>query len=372
MPLAAQFKNNARTGLLAKLGRGRYAAPATIAKVRPAEPRTERALYLRWVRSVFEIWTHRVLAALDLTGQRTDATDKPPRFRIIFEWAPGQKPEGREARGQVGGTFKTREAAERAVKTRQADPHLGPVRNGTLTVEPVPPKAAKVATAAIEASADVVSTAVRPVTGDLFTADWEELIDQSGFKGLLDRISTSIADRNQKYFTTIVKTPVPRIGAQSQMIEDFRDRNTTLIKGLGQKQIEDLNSTLSAANAQGLRHEEIRDQIKERLGVSESRAKLIARDQTLKYNSSVHTAQAKDAGIAKFRWSTSHDGAVRPMHRALDGEIFAYDDPPITNDDGDRNLPGEDYQCRCVALPIIDLFEGIDDAPVFDPSVLNP
>lgn len=287
MPLAANLKANARTGLMAKLGRGRF-DPKAAAKIRPAEPRSERALYLRYVNSLFELWGHFVFDRLEI---------------------------------------------------RRADTRSGRAR--------------------------------RWDAGPLLSTDWAELVDRSGLNGLLDRIAVSIADRNQTYFDKVVKTPVPKIGAQASMVEDFRTRNIGLIKNLGDTQVSDVNSILSKGNAAGLRHEEIAGQIQEKLGVGRSRAKLIARDQTLKYNSSVHTAQAQAAGIEKFRWSTSHDAAVRPTHKALDGTIHAYSDPPVTNEDGDRNLPGEDYQCRCAAIPIIDAFADIDEEPdAFDPGLL--
>lgn len=46
------------------------------------------------------------------------------------------------------------------------------------------------------------------------------------------------------------------------------------------------------------------------------------------------------------------------MHQELDGTEQSWDDPPVTNEDGDRNHPGEDYQCRCVAYPILDELDG--------------
>jgi len=263
------FKQNKRVGLLAKIGRGQY-SPALVAQARPAEPRLERAQYLKWVRSVFVLWRHFVTDRLDL-HKRQDAP------------------------------------------------------------------------------------------GDLLSVDWDQLIDSSGLEGLLDRIAKSIAARNQNYFAGIVKAQPPRVGSQADMIRQFRERNIGLIKSAGHEQIDQINEVLARGNAAGLRHEEISAQIQERIGVSESRANLIARDQTLKYNSSIHTAQAAAAGIEEFTWSTSHDGAVRPYHKDLDGKVFRYDDPPVTNDAGDTNLPGEDYQCRCVPIPKISLFEGIDD-----------
>ena len=42
------------------------------------------------------------------------------------------------------------------------------------------------------------------------------------------------------------------------------------------------------------------------------------------------------------------------MHKDLDGKIFEFANPPITNEKGDRNNPGEDWQCRCEAIPIVE------------------
>jgi SPP1 gp7 family putative phage head morphogenesis protein len=137
--------------------------------------------------------------------------------------------------------------------------------------------------------------------------------------------------------------------------------------------VSQLNSVLSDANARGLRHEEIAKTIQATTGASKKRSKLIARDQTLKYNASVQKAQAQAAGISKYTWSTSKDAAVRPMHKALEGKQFSYDDPPVTNEDGDRNNPGEDYNCRCNAIPVIDLFADLDEPQQQEiPEVVPP
>lgn len=93
--------------------------------------------------------------------------------------------------------------------------------------------------------------------------------------------------------------------------------------------------------------------------VSESRAELIARDQTLKTNAAINGARQESAGITKYVWSTSLDERVRgnpdgawpdaePSHYDLEGKIFSWDDPP------EPGHPGEDYQCRCIALPYIE------------------
>ena len=267
------FKKNKRVGLLAKLGRGKY-DPKIVEQVRPAEPRIERALYLRWVRAVFTLWRHRVAAHID-PGRHDQRTDATPRA--------------------------------------------------------------------------------------LLNVDWDTLVDQSGLNDVLNKIARSLQDRNSKYFEKILSTPPPAVGEQAQRIAAFRKSNIELVKRAGHDMIADLNDTLSAANAKGLRHEEIADQIQDRIGVGERRAKLIARDQTLKYNASVQQTQAQAIGLNEYTWSTSHDGAVRPIHKALEGTRHSYENPPMTNEDGDRNNPGEDYNCRCQAIPYVALFADLDE-----------
>lgn len=84
-------------------------------------------------------------------------------------------------------------------------------------------------------------------------------------------------------------------------------------------------------------------------------AKFIARDQMAKLNADVTEQAQRDAGITRYEWSTSDDSRVRKSHAALDGKIFSWDDPPIVDEKtGRRCHPGQDYQCRCVALPIFD------------------
>jgi hypothetical protein len=62
---------------------------------------------------------------------------------------------------------------------------------------------------------------------------------------------------------------------------------------------------------------------------------------------------------------------VRERHAELDGERFRWDDPPVTNEDGDENHPGEDYQCRCTAYPVLPEL-GDESAPEPDAGGESP
>ena len=87
-------------------------------------------------------------------------------------------------------------------------------------------------------------------------------------------------------------------------------------------------------------------------------ARLLARDQTAKLNGQLTEAQQRDAGVNEYVWSTCGDSRVRDSHRRLHGKRFSWDNPPEVTP-GRRLHPGQDYQCRCVALPVFNL-EGIE------------
>jgi len=57
-----------------------------------------------------------------------------------------------------------------------------------------------------------------------------------------------------------------------------------------------------------------------------------------------------DAGIDSYVWRTMEDERVRETHDAVDGQTFPWSAPP---EETDNNHPGEDYQCRCWAEPVL-------------------
>jgi SPP1 gp7 family putative phage head morphogenesis protein len=102
-----------------------------------------------------------------------------------------------------------------------------------------------------------------------------------------------------------------------------------------------------------VRVEGLAKQLQDVAGSSDWDAERIARDQTLKLNSQLSQTRQQNAGVTSYTWSTSLDERVRPMHAALEGTTQTYADPPVTTKDGERNNPGEDVLCRCLAIPVI-------------------
>jgi SPP1 gp7 family putative phage head morphogenesis protein len=148
------------------------------------------------------------------------------------------------------------------------------------------------------------------------------------------------------------------------MRREYRDNIERSIKLLTAEQTGELRDKIQKYALTGGRHEGLKGTVQDHLksvlqdsyNVSLSRVQLIARQETKLAMSTYTYDRYKTAGIRQYKWrcvagTSAHP--VRPIHKALDGKIFSFDDPPVTNEKGDRNNPQEDFNCRCQALPII-------------------
>jgi len=135
------------------------------------------------------------------------------------------------------------------------------------------------------------------------------------------------------------------------VIETARAANVALVTNATADFLDQIRQALE--EHEGETSDEISAALQDRVGVSKSRGTLIARTETLKLNSQVVEHRARSAGAYTYRWSTSLDERVRPMHADLEDEIIHWDNPPVTNDAGDLNHAGRDFQCRCVPVVIV-------------------
>lgn len=131
--------------------------------------------------------------------------------------------------------------------------------------------------------------------------------------------------------------------------------NIELITSIPSQYLEKVGNAVTSNFVEGMRWEDLAKTIEQVGDVTESRAKLIARDQTSKMNSSFNEERQTSLGIDQYIWQTSGDERVREEHAANDGQIFDWSNPPATGH------PGEDIQCRCVAIPYFNLDQQQED-----------
>ena len=127
----------------------------------------------------------------------------------------------------------------------------------------------------------------------------------------------------------------------------FQNQNTNLITKLGSDQKERIQQILYSNLSQGNSIEKIEEELKKSEEIGENRARLIARDQTNKFNGQLTQLRQQELGITSYIWTTSKDERVRPTHRVLDGKTFTWEK-------GSKiGHPGQEIKCRCIAQPII-------------------
>lgn len=134
------------------------------------------------------------------------------------------------------------------------------------------------------------------------------------------------------------------------------EKNVNLITSIPQESLGRMQEIVLEGYKNGTPSKTIVQEIQDSYGVDKNKARFMARDQLAKLNGDITRHQQMDAGVSKYRWSTSGDSRVRDDHKELDGKVFSWDDPPIVDKKtGRRAHPMEDFNCRCVAIPIFDI-----------------
>lgn len=128
--------------------------------------------------------------------------------------------------------------------------------------------------------------------------------------------------------------------------------NVELITSIPGQYLDRVKDLVDKGFSSGTRFEGMIAEIQNLGSVTESRATLIARDQTSKMNGAFNEARQQSLGINRYRWMGAGDERERETHVANNGKIFSWDDPPE-----ETGHPGEDYQCRCSAIPVFDFEE---------------
>lgn len=105
----------------------------------------------------------------------------------------------------------------------------------------------------------------------------------------------------------------------------------------------------------GYRVDKVEELLQKEYGIMGRKAKFLAQNETTIMLAEYKKVTYKEMGFDKFIWRTITDGRERPLHEALNGTTWSYDDPPVIDErTGQKGLPGETYNCRCTAIPYRD------------------
>jgi len=184
-------------------------------------------------------------------------------------------------------------------------------------------------------------------------------------------IGNEVSEFNKRQMREIMRRAVGvNVMRSEPWLEDelrsFASENAKLIKSLPESSLSEIEGLAQRGVRSGQSASEISKAIRDKLGATQARADLIARDQVSKLNGQLTKKRQEAVGIATYQWLTSRDERVRASHRAMGGKLCRWDDDSVYSDDGGKTWksrssiggyvghPGDDYQCRCVGTPNTD------------------
>ncbi len=156
---------------------------------------------------------------------------------------------------------------------------------------------------------------------------------------------------NPKFYDTIKQT--------------YTENLDYYIQKMKNDQIVRLREKVAKNVALGFRAETMIDDILKSKSMTRNHARFLAKQETSLMTASYREARYADVGVTEYVWSTSMDERVRPMasvrgkarlnnHRILQGRKFKFSEPPVVDSATNRRCnPGQDYGCRCTAIPYI-------------------
>lgn len=198
--------------------------------------------------------------------------------------------------------------------------------------------------------------------------DWQDKYQQRSYRLAVDR---SIAELERQGISITAQTGFGLSTKLSALTQAFTQVSSNLfnpvhqealaflftrsfeaLTGLSQEMARSIRIVLFDGAQQGLGIREIARQIKERIGVGRSRARLIARTETIQafqrgaINQATLASEFLDEEVG-LRWLTRRDNKVRHLHVIWHGKVF-------TRDDAFRNINISPWNCRCGLAPVIE------------------
>ena len=125
------------------------------------------------------------------------------------------------------------------------------------------------------------------------------------------------------------------------------NQNVNLITSIPSEYFKKLETAIYQGTTEGTPLGGLAKQIKEIGNTTDNRAKLIARDQSTKLNSTLSQTRQTNIGVEEYIWKVADfTERTRESHLKNANKRFRWDNPPPTGH------PGHDIQCRCIAQAV--------------------
>jgi hypothetical protein len=233
--------------------------------------------------------------------------------------------------------------------------------------------------AAINSSRAVMERAAEAMDRKLREVAPEELADLIDVGGALDKAIFDVNRRFDENARGIIVAPKLTIKELRRVRDEYALKTKMGIKEWTRSETVKLRKDVQVHVQAGGRYEDLIKLVHESYGATLEKAKFIARQETMLLTTKLKQIRYESAGVKKYRWVTvhmPHDKKGQPHHLGnvryghavladavtdLGKGVYTWNNPPMIVDGNGRPLyrrhPGQDWNCRCVAIPIVDFRE---------------
>lgn len=171
-------------------------------------------------------------------------------------------------------------------------------------------------------------------------------VTAEGFSAVTSSIDTELADTAEGIIG--IRPTYPQ-GEAGEILQAATAVTIDKMKGIGQAAKDEIARLVAEGFEKGSQASTIARRIEDRVGIGRRRAQFVARNEMGNLYAEHTKLRQTELGATRYVWRTSLDERVRASHAAKEGETFSWNDPPA-----DTGHPGEDFNCRCTAEPVLD------------------
>lgn len=184
-----------------------------------------------------------------------------------------------------------------------------------------------------------------------------EIAGQFKMENFFDKSLFNLNKDIEKTLENITVIPKLTDSQRARIAEGYTNDLQRYIKNFTEEEIGRLRVKVQKSTMQGIRYEGLIKTIKQSYGVSENKARFLARQETNLMMQEFKKVRYQDAGSEGYIWACvagSPNHPVRKDHKRLEGRFILWSDPPVTNlKTGAKNHAGCDYNCRCFPKVVI-------------------
>ncbi len=189
----------------------------------------------------------------------------------------------------------------------------------------------------------------------------EKIADAFAGKKIFDSSLYKVNKDFKESIKGVTVAPTLTDEVRGKIAEQYTDNMKLYIRDFAKKEITKLRKEVAENVFAGNRYEALTKNLQDSYGVSQRKAKFLARQETSLLMSKFKAARYQEAGVDEYKWvavAGSKLHPVRPSHEKLAqeskrGKTFRFSDPPYIDAKEGHANPGEPFGCRCTAKPVV-------------------